>query len=99
MAFKELKEHPKMIGPSDDRFGEMLNYAVRYALGRRSYAVGDTVSFIMPLIPYLTTRTLYVMHRDIKEQAERDLLGMDCDKVDWMKLYKAIGEEMERRKE
>ena len=89
----------KLIDPSDDRLGEMLNYAVRYALGRMSYAVGDTVSFIMPLIPYLTARTLYVMHRDIKEQAERDLLGMDCDKADWMKLYKAIGEEMEKRKQ
>lgn len=89
----------KLIDPSDERFGEMLNYAVRYALGRRSYAVGDTVDFVMPLIPYLTTRTIYCMHCDIKEQDERGLLGMQCDKVDWMKLYKAIGEEIEKRKQ
>lgn len=87
------------IEADDDRFGEMLNYSVRYALGRMSYAVSDTVSFIMPLIPHLTTRTIYCMHRDIKEHDEHGLLGMQCDKVDWMKLYKAIGKELERRKE
>lgn len=87
------------IEVDDDRFGEMLNYAVRYSLGRMSYAVSDTVSFIMPIIPYLTTRTIYVMHRDIKEQAEMNLLGMDCDKADWMKLYTAICEELDKRKE
>ena len=87
------------IEVDDDRFGEMLNYSVRYALGRMSYAVSDTVSFVMPLIPYLTTRTIYCMHKDIKEQAEMNLLGMDCDKADWMKLYEAIGKELKRRKE
>lgn len=78
----------------DDNLGEMLNWAVRYSLGRMSYAVNDTVSYVLPLIPKLDRRTLSVMQRDIEIAPE---YGHDCDEADWMQLLHAIREELKRR--
>ena len=78
----------------DDNLGEMLNWAVRYALGRMTYAVNDTVNYVLPLIPKLDRRTLSVMQRDIKTAPE---YGHDCDEADWMRLLHAIREELKRR--
>ena len=89
----------KMIDPSDDRFGEMLNSALRYALGRMSYIVQDTANYIRPLIPYLDNRTLFVMERDITEAAEMNCLGMKMDAEVWVTLRKDIVREMEKRKQ
>ena len=78
----------------DDDFGEMMNWAVRYALGRRTYAVGDTCRFVKSVLPYLDYKTLYVMARDIKEKSDFDDLGDKCDADDWLDLMKAITEQM-----
>jgi hypothetical protein len=78
----------------DDNLGEMLNWAVRYSLGRMTYAVNDTVSYVLPLIPKLDRRTLSVMQRDIEIAPE---YGHDCDEADWMRLLHAIREELKRR--
>lgn len=80
--------------PVDDMLGEMLNWAVRYALGRMTYVVNDTVSYVMPLIPKLDRRTLSVMQRDIETAPE---YGHDVDEADWMRLLGAIREELKRR--
>lgn len=89
----------KMINPSDDRFGEMLNSALRYALGRMSYIVEDTANYIRPLLPYLSDRTLWVMEKDIKEQAAMNFLGMKQDAEVWTALLVDIEKELVHRKE
>lgn len=89
----------KMIDPSDDRFGEMLNSALRYALGRMSYIVEDTANYIRPLLPYLSDRTLWVMEKDIKEQAAMNFLGMKQDADVWTALLADIVNELESRNE
>lgn len=78
----------------DDDFGEMMNWAVRYALGRRTYAVGDTCRFVKSVLPFLDHKTLYVMARDIKEKADTNDLGDQCDADDWLDLMKAITKQM-----
>ena len=78
----------------DDDFGEMMNWAVRYALGRRTYAVGDTCRFVKSVLPYLDHKTLYVMARDIQEKTDLNDLGDQCDADDWLDLMKAITEHM-----
>ena len=79
----------------DDDFGEMMNWAVRYALGRRTYAVGDTCRFVMSVLPFLDHKTLYVMVRDIKEKADTNDLGDQwCDANNCLDLMKAITEQM-----
>ena len=84
--------------PIDDMFGEMMNWAVRYALGRRTYAVSDTCGYIKPLIPFLDNQTLSVMLQDIQAQGRigdyGDLIDLEC----WMALKQALIQELEARK-
>lgn len=94
---KKVADAPTLdVVPVDDMLGEMLNWAVRYALGRMTYAVSDTVSYVMPLIPKLDRKTLSVMMEDIKSAPR---YGHEIDKTDWMRLLDAIREELKRRAE
>lgn len=51
----------------DDRFGLVLNAAVRHALTSGTYMPVVVVDFITPLLPKLNDRTLYTFCEDIKE--------------------------------
>lgn len=82
--------------PVDDSLGEMLNWAVRYSLGRRTYAVMDTVRYVIPLIPNLNNRTLWCIVRDIQEQ-DKFGYGDECDKEYWMMLLDAVNKELAGR--
>lgn len=84
--------------PVNDHLGEMLNWAVRYALGRRTYAVMSTCEYIKPLIKDLNDRTLYCMVKDIKAQ-EKEGYGDHCDYIDWMELLSLINKELSERTE
>ncbi len=77
-----------MIAPDQiDFFGAVLNCAVRYCIGRRTYMPGLVTDWIMQHCHgLLTAKTLHVMKRDIDEAKERDGLGMDCDVATWMKF-------------
>ena len=85
--------------PVDDMFCEMMNWAVRYSLGRRTYAACDTASYVMRLVPKLDSQTLYGIRNDIQAAIKRDNLGMPCDAVYWRALLALVVEELERRKE
>lgn len=74
----------------------MLISAVRYAMGRRTYVVSWTVSYIMPLIPDMDTKVLTIMKRDYEEAPS---LGDACDKSDWDRFYDAVFTELEKRGE
>lgn len=91
-------EYDKLKVPADDMFCEMMNWAVRYALGRRTYAVSDTVGYVLRVLELLDDQTVYVMLRDIEEQEKVGNLGHDCDAAEWMNLKEAIQKEIERRK-
>lgn len=67
--------------------------AVRYCLGRRTYAPGAVMSFIKQFLPALSDNTLYVMARDI---AEADNLG---DAPMWSAFLAEIEKERKRREE
>lgn len=83
----------------DDDFGEMMNWAVRYALGRRTYAVSDTCRFVMSVLPHLDNKTLFVMANDIQEKAVLNDLGDACDAREWHDLMHAIADQMKRKVE
>lgn len=84
--------------PVDDMFCEMMNWAVRYALGRRTYAASDTVSYILRVLNFLDDQTIYVMLQDIKENERIGNLGHEFDVSEWMKLKESIEKEIEKRK-
>lgn len=83
--------------PIDEMFCEMMNWAVRYALGRRTYAASDTANYVLHLVPKLDDKTLTVIAQDIRERGEN--LGDECDAVWWRKLLDAVVAEMKRRKD
>lgn len=87
-----------MIDPRSDDFGAMLNWAVRYSLGRMTYAPSMTIEFITPLLPYLSDKTLRCFDQDIEDQKRYGLgFGMDFDEEAWMKFWDTVKVEMERR--
>lgn len=82
--------------PVNDDFCEMMNWAVRYSLGRRTYAVQDTCRYVTPLIPYFDAKTIAAMIGDITRQHD---LGDDCDKRCWLELKAALITELNLRVE
>ena len=93
--------------PVDDDLGLVLNCAVRYAIGRKTYVSGAVPDYIKPLLPVLSQRTLVVMERDIRERGE-DPFYTDMgepygdpkiDEPSWLNLLEDIHVEINRRLE
>ena len=90
----------KSADVSDDEFGTMLNCAARYALGRQSYIPSLVTGYIIPLIPLLSSKTLWCFDQDIAEQ--KYCGGYGDPKIDepmWMKFHAAVRAERARRGE
>ncbi len=83
-----------------DDFELMLICALRYSIGRESYMPGVTIDYIRYLIPQLSTKTLFIMKRDIAEEIERyQRMEMELYFADeWQKLAEDINTEYERKK-
>lgn len=80
----------------DGLFCEIINYAVRYACGRRTYAASSTANYVCGLVDKLDTQTLSVMLRDIEEQ-EKISLGDEIDERAWIRLKNKIKKVLEKR--
>ena len=81
----------------DDLFEEILNCAVRYACGRKTYVVKDVSDYTCNLIPYLSDKTLGIIIKDIDNQKQLSGLGDACDEDCWTKLQTRCKEELEQR--
>ncbi len=82
----------------DSDFGAVLNCAVRYAIGRRTYMPGLVIDFITPLLPHLSDRTLAVFDQDITDQ--KHLGGYGDPAIDeplWHRFHAQVQEELTRR--
>ena len=64
----------------------MVIYATRYCLGRRSYAVGECVAYLVANWEHLDLRTRFVIRRDIREAIAEGRTGMDIDEADWKRV-------------
>lgn len=83
---------------SDDFFGTILNCAVRYAIGRQSYMPSLVVDFITPLLPRLSSKTLWCFDQDITEQKYNGGYGDPmCDEPLWMRFHEAVRAERTKR--
>ena len=87
------------INLEDDFFGAVLNCAVRYAIGRRSYMPGLVQDFIRPLIPYLSNKTLWCFDQDIKSARYEGGYGDVCDEKDWLNFHAEVVAERVKRGE
>jgi hypothetical protein len=64
---------------------DIIFYAFRYALGRKSYAVSDVVNYLLEVWDELTSETQQMIIKEIKECPD---LGMDMDKNLWNIILK-----------
>ena len=78
---------------------EMLISAERYALGRRTYIVWETVDYLTSLIPNLSDRCLKIIISDLEDQIKNGVwsFGDSCDYQDWTRLMAKIGDELKER--
>ena len=96
MATNKKKRAPE-LNPVNDDFGLMMNYAVRYAIGRRTYAPSAVIGFITPLLPHIDDRTLHCLDQDIVDAKYSGGYGDECDERDWMRFHEAFKSEKIRR--
>ena len=90
-----------VLDPNDwfelDNFGAVLNCAIRYSLGRRTYIPELVTNFIMSHCKnMLTKKTLSVMIDDIESCTN---YGDDCDKETWMRFLTWVKTEYNNVKE
>lgn len=79
--------------PIDD-FGGLLNCAIRYSLGRKTYVVSDTCNIIRKNISVLDDRTIGCAERDIREAGD---YGADIDKQEWIEALQILRDEQKKR--
>ena len=83
---------------------QMLIGAVRYALGRQSYIVGDTCAFVASVRKKLSKKCINIIIRDIRESISfyRNI-GKHCgdihDEHDWELLLEMLVEEVQHGKD
>lgn len=101
---KKLTEREKALYPSidlaNDDFGAVLNCAVRYAIGRKTYMPGLVIDFIKPLIPYLSSKTLWCFDQDITDARWSGGYGDPrIDEPKWMQFREDVRAERKNRGE
>ena len=79
-----------------DDLGAVLNCAVRYCIGRRTYMPKLVMDVIRPLLPALTEKTLWCFEWDIEGA---DNYGADYDEEEWMRFLSEVKAEIARRNE
>lgn len=86
----------------DDDLCEMINWAVRYAIGRRTYAVSDTCRFVTKNIDKLNDHTLWCIVEDVN-RAQHDKFYKEplgdpvMDAPEWLKLRDMCKEKLKER--
>lgn len=86
------------INLGDENFGAVLNCAVRYAMGRRTYMPGLVIDFITPLLPQLDNKTLWCFDQDVTEAKWCGGYGDPyIDEPHWRAFHEAVRAERTRR--
>lgn len=91
----KMEKNKPCIELGDDNFGAVLNCAVRNAMSKKIYMPWLVTSFIVPLLPYLSYRTILCFRMDVKKGFDN---GMDCEREAWMMFLTAVKAEEERRR-
>lgn len=93
------KTKKPVIRLDDDDFGAVLNWAVRYCLGRMTYAPLITTEFIVPLLPFLSDKTIQNLDQDVSDHRRRNGgFGAAIDDEVWVNFLTRVKRERERRK-
>jgi len=95
------KKH--IVKISRQEFSELIVFAVRYALGRRTYAPGDIASMVKTYIDDISNGDIDILKRDIMEHGGYDhkveYYGDTFDYHTWMNLVQFLDKTSKYREE
>lgn len=74
---------------------DILLYALRYSLGRMTFAPTTVIDNILSNLNLLTDNDINIIIKEIENQSE---YGMECDKVTWMNFINSLRSEIVNRK-
>ena len=87
-----------MIRLNPKNFGALAKYALRYAMGRQTYAPGEVRDIVRPHLKDISNKDLYVMITDCRHQSVTGNYGDPAiDKPGWVKWEQELNEEWNRR--
>ena len=75
----------------NDPVDELSVWAVRYALGRMTYAVANVCDVLVLNADRLSANSRRVIVADINEAMARGNVGMDMDRRQWERLHDVLG--------
>lgn len=88
------------VNITKSNLGFILLCAIRYCLGRRTYAPVVVQGIVLDNISLIEDKDLYVMIRDIEDAKDRDDLGDDnIDKPKWLAFLEILKSEQKGRKQ
>lgn len=88
------------IDISDELFGCIFNCAVRYACGRQTYMPYLVINELLPLLPYLSRKTLQYFDQDLTNAKYETGYGdPNIDEPMWISFHNAVREERRLRSE
>lgn len=77
------------LTPED--FGMLATFALRYSMGRQTYAPDFVINVVRSHLDELTYKDLYVMLQDCEAQKRSDNYGsVSIDKPSWLKWHKEV---------
>ncbi len=79
-------QHPGDTTLPTAELAELLIYAFRYSLGRRTYVVSDMCRSLRCHWAALPCAWQEIIHREIREAIDREGAGDACDVADWRGL-------------
>ena len=89
----------KQINTDDTNFNIVINSAVRYAIGRKTYVPKAVIDFVTPLLADLPIVTLENIKKEIMLNYENSFLGdSDIDKPLWLNFLAKVKIEIDKRK-
>ena len=90
----------KQINTDDTNFNIVINSAIRYAIGRKTYVPKSVIDFVTPLISDLPTLTLENIQKEIMLNYENSfLVYSDINKPSWLNFLAKVKMEIDKRKE
>lgn len=75
----------------------IVGYALRYALGRQTFAPSEVAEAINENILYFHKNVLLKFCTDIEDALQEGRAGAECDVATWKGLLYAIEDELRRR--
>lgn len=86
----------KIVKINND-FELVLNSAIRYGLGQKSFITKTISNYAISVIDKIDIIALHTIILDIERAIEQDNLGAEEDRCNWLNLYKCAQKELDNR--